>query len=460
MATTFGGNRMISRNRGFGLIEILVGLVVGLVTMIVIMQVGSVFEGQKRAITSGGDAQTNGALAMYMMEREVRTAGNGMTEGVPLQFPPLAGCSTQIFDTAAFLAPNNNPAATSTLINGGQANVGIRLAPVLATDGGGGNPDSLTVIYGNSSITAPYDLANPFTPSAQDTIGLNSSAGIANGDVVAVVDRATANVVTATGTFQIITPQNCGLFQVTQNPAAAAQPGEIQVARGTRYNASGGNGVAAYTNNASLYNLGHLTIVTYRINGGNLVADISRFGTIPDANGNRNPVTNRTDFAPVAANIVNMQVQYGIDTGNPLGTIQQNCSTRSPNNTLDTSHADSIVDAWVDPTNTAAGQWANNPAANTPALLDLQRVRAVRVGLVARSGVKEPPNKTTGVCDTTTTAPVISWNTGPNMALNLAADPDWQCYRYKVFQTTIPVRNALWSSTMNPASAASCRGPT
>jgi type IV pilus assembly protein PilW len=161
-------------------------------------------------------------------------------------------------------------------------------------------------------------------------------------------------------------------------------------------------------------------------------------------------VTNRTDFSPLASNIVNMQVQYGVDTENPMGTIQSNCKTNPvPGvSTLTAADADAVVDDWVN----ATGNWANN-GATLPALTDLRRIRAVRIGLVARSGVKAS-GKAGDLCNTV--APVIHWDSGTDMTPDLSAVADWQCYRYKVFQTTIPVRNALWSSTMNPASSASC----
>jgi type IV pilus assembly protein PilW len=49
---------------GFSLIEILVGLLIGMLSVIVIMQVFGVFEGNKRTTTGGDDAQINGTVAL------------------------------------------------------------------------------------------------------------------------------------------------------------------------------------------------------------------------------------------------------------------------------------------------------------------------------------------------------------------------------------------------------------
>jgi type IV pilus assembly protein PilW len=55
--------------------------------------------------------------------------------------------------------------------------------------------------------------------------------------------------------------------------------------------------------------------------------------------------------------------------------------------------------------------------------------------------------------DTTTAAPTWSGTAlgaapfGFQVSLNLSADPNWQCYRYKTFETTIPLRNWIWKSS-------------
>lgn len=415
--------------RGFGLVEIMVGMVVGLISMLVIMQVYSVFEGQKRATTSGSDAQTNGALALYLMEREVRAAGNGMTEGEPQKYPPLAGCLTRVFHTAPYLTPNAVAPFISTLKAAGSS-ADVRFAPVIVSDGGGGLSDSLTVVYGSSSVTAPYTLSTAYVPG---TINLTSAAGIDPKDMVALIDRDPNPALTVSGNY--ITPSRCSLLQVT----AVSPAGVLTVT--DSYSSQ------AYTDDARLYNLGQLSLVTYRVNSNNLVADSTKFGVIPDG-GAGTAVVNRTDFSPLAANVVNMQVQYGVDTGNPNGPIQQSCKIDAPGTALTVADPDAIVDSWVD----ATGNWANN-GSTLPSLFDLRRVRAIRIGLVARSGIKA-----TGTADDpcNTAAPTIHWDSGPDMTPDLSSDTDWQCYRYKVFQSTIAVRNALWSGTMNPASSASC----
>lgn len=438
------------REKGFGLVEIMIGLAIGLICMVVIMQVSSVFENQRRATTSGSDAQTNGATALYLMEREIRAAGNGMTEGEPQKYPPLAGCLTRVYDAAAtavpnpgYLVPAPNAAANSNLAAPGTA-TDIRLSPVVASDGGGGLPDSLTITYGTAVIAAPYTLLNSFAPGA-NSITLASSAGIRANDMVALVETNPALTPATPSGRNYLSPGTCLLLQAT----AVASP-TVTFATGTRYNRAGGTLATVFSDEARLYNLGQLSLVTYRIGANNLIADTTRFGVTPNAAAGT-AVVNRTDFSPLASNIVNMQVQYGVDTGNPGGAPLTACKVPSPGTSVTTAEADAIVDAWVEPT----GIWANDGVAS-PSLLNLRRIRAVRIGLVARSTVKEANPAGDAACTTTTNPPTIAWDAGPVMAVDLSTNNDWRCYRYKVFQTTIPVRNALWSSTLNPASSASC----
>ena len=70
-------------------------------------------------------------------------------------------------------------------------------------------------------------------------------------------------------------------------------------------------------------------------------------------------------------------------------------------------------------------------------------IRAVRIAVVARSAHRERPKVAGGACDATPAAP-STWAGGP--ALDLSADPDWQCYRYKTLLLTIPLKNLIFGS--------------
>jgi type IV pilus assembly protein PilW len=65
-------------HQGFSLIEIMVGVVIGLIAVLIIYQVFAAAAGIKRDTTSVGDAQPNGLLSSFMLGIELANAGNGV----------------------------------------------------------------------------------------------------------------------------------------------------------------------------------------------------------------------------------------------------------------------------------------------------------------------------------------------------------------------------------------------
>src|SRR5215813_10832932 len=76
------------RERGFGLIEIMVGLVIGLLAVLVVYQVYTVSEGLKRNTTAMGEAQQTGLFSAFALGLDLANAGAGMV----VESPNLASC--------------------------------------------------------------------------------------------------------------------------------------------------------------------------------------------------------------------------------------------------------------------------------------------------------------------------------------------------------------------------------
>ena len=76
-----------SLHGGFSLVEVMVAMVIGLLGIIVMMQVFSAVEKQKRTTTGGDDAINSGSIALYGVERDIRQSGWGINN------PQLIGCS-------------------------------------------------------------------------------------------------------------------------------------------------------------------------------------------------------------------------------------------------------------------------------------------------------------------------------------------------------------------------------
>ena len=80
----------------------------------------------------------------------------------------------------------------------------------------------------------------------------------------------------------------------------------------------------------------------------------------------------------------------------------------------------------------------------------LDAVMAATLELTARSGLKEKPTVGT-TCDATPTASrpdrsqdwIYQSMAGAGIDLSTVS-ADWSCYRYKLFQTSVPLRNMIW----------------
>lgn len=345
---------------GFSLVEILVGLVIGLLVTLVIMQVFSVFEGQKRSTMGTADAQTNGNIALYNVQRDVQLAGFG----------------------APIFYPANNPLYCA---------VGSGISPVTIVDGGGvaGASDMVTVHYGSSPsggfpviIRASIPIPSADNPKAV-RIGVDTNMGCQVNDIALVSSGAPI----ACNLTTVIGPSDIKMIPVPSTPPDT-----------THIELKDGTGVAV--DNIVSCMGGGWGAFTYAINNNQL---------------ERNGV-------PSVAEIVNIQAQYG---------ISKFPSTNS-------------VEAWVD---ASGATWGS--ASITPT--DRNRIKAVRVALVARNGLLEKSN----VTNTCTTAKGIinngpcAWddtNVDAAPKIDLSNNADWQRYRYRVYETIIPIRSMIWAA--------------
>nr|WP_292841577.1 PilW family protein [Methylotenera sp.] len=126
---------------------------------------------------------------------------------------------------------------------------------------------------------------------------------------------------------------------------------------------------------------------------------------------------------PVVADVVNIQAQYGVAA----------------------SANSNQVNEWVEPT----GIWA--ATATTPTVANRNRIKAIRIVVVARNGLREKEvvtNSCTTVKGTVNNGPCAwddtDFNAAPKIDLSLT-DAAWQNYRFRTFETIIPLRNMLWS---------------
>jgi type IV pilus assembly protein PilW len=364
------------RQAGFSLVEILVGLVIGLLATLVIMQVFSVFEGQKRTTTGSADAQTNGSIALYTIGREIKMAGFGL---IPATNSPL-GCT--ILD----------PGATGI----------TDISPVIITDGGAGvgASDTITVRYGDTasggvpSQITKVGLADGL--ASDNDVGISNNMGCHVGDVALIVKGATCSLTNVNGPTDIAIP-----------PVASTPANSISV---TLDSVPGG------AKDYSLSCLGNWVRTVFRVN-----PNYDPTGATGAAN---SQAYLERSGDPSVADIVNIQAQYGISASANTNQITN----------------------WVDAKDgLASGDWG--PGLTVP---NRNRIKAIHVAVVARNGLLEKDN-VTGTCTTvkgTANNGPCAWddsNYDAAPAINLSNDPNWQRYRYRVFETIIPLRNMIWA---------------
>lgn len=93
--------RRLPRTRGVSIVEIMIGLLIGMIGVLVIMQALSVFEGRKRTVGSGSDAQTVGAIALYAIKREAKFAGYGFGTAPADVF----NCTLDVLPSGGYVPP-------------------------------------------------------------------------------------------------------------------------------------------------------------------------------------------------------------------------------------------------------------------------------------------------------------------------------------------------------------------
>jgi type IV pilus assembly protein PilW len=360
--------RNISHQAGFTLVEIMIGLVIGMLVAMVIVQVLSMFEGQKRATTGTADAQTNGSIALYNIERELQLAGYPL---MPSGQPGVA----------------DSPMECTTVTYGATGITSI--SPVSILDGvAGANPasDQITLHYGTSQsggVPSQIGAVAGNTVTLGTAISPGSNFGCQVNDITIVTNGGT-----------------CALSSVTALSAAGVLPITATL-----------QNITAAVNGASFACLGPVwNEVVYSVVNGNLVRSLN--GAAP---------------VPVVAGIVNLQAQYGISA---------------------TTNSNQIV-AWVD---ASGATWA------APTVANRNRIKAIRVAIIARNTKMEPNAVTTACSSTTAASPtgLCAWEgvaavapittASPAPAIDLSpGNANWAKYHYRVFETIIPLRNVIWS---------------
>ena len=395
--------RIFRRCRGFSLVELMVGLTIGFIAVAIIMQSLSVFEAHKRTTTAGVDAQENGLLALMAIEADIRKAAVGFNH------PALLSCQNyySYYQAVSGTGTPSTVASFSTI-------------PVVITDGA--KADSVAIqsgmrIAGAAATQLATDMQALPTGSpdhveievdrAYDLNGTPEDADDPPADLIVVANPDNGNC-----SLMRVTSKTGNVLTVKNVPASADEY-NAPVSYMTTNNWPGFGG-ANYLRGSLVFRVGGVDVggirsVTYSVDANNqLAVAVGAAGAA-------------VENSVIASEIVALQAQYGIS------------------NTAD----DKSVAQWVSPT--AGSDWAPANLSASPA--NVQRIKAIRVAVVARSSQRDGALVSTPCADEDGNIlhyGPCAWENGPAVVLGSASDTEWQHYRYRVYQTVIPMRNLLW----------------
>jgi type IV pilus assembly protein PilW len=381
--------------RGFSLVEIMVGVAIGIIGMLVIFRTIAVWDTHTRSTTAGSDSQSAGSLAMFNLERDIKQAGHGfMGLGSTLTTPPASlGCLVSGGDTGA----RTLPFAPFNMVP-----VEIVLNP--------GQPDTINVLYGDS----PFFVSEArFTGSTSNTKTLERRGGFKLGDKAIAGVGANCNLIEVTGDTN---PDGHTIDHATAAvyPNFYAFPAATNTAR---YNSAALPALGALGN---IYSLGpNPTRNQWAVVGGSLTNSEMFRGSPPFV---------------VGEGVVNMKAIYGLDTLGLLGTR--------------------TVNTWTNVAPTTSAGWAQVLSVRVAMLVRSRQFE--RTTDQSASGV---PTGVTLQAPTWSGAAILPLIPNSNFVMtNVNGSPDsfgdndpdpnnWRFYRYRVYEKEIPLRNVMWGTT-------------
>lgn len=271
----------IRRALGVTLIELMVGLAVGLGILLAVFQIYGTWDGRQRTGSAKNDAQMVGTLAAVSLEQDLRQAALGFG---PASSPSelKAGCLVNAFFGAAF---------TFTML------------PVQIVNGAAGAPDQINVLHGSSGQRSTREW---IVGSTATTKTLINRAGFVAGDRVILSNSLVANSchlveITAATTAIVGDPRSfwhaTGAYQSAYDPVgvfATATMNDVAGTGANEFDQAFNLGPAPQANQWTIGGSSPLRPVLQRLN--------------------RLPTNGAASVAvAVAEGIVNLQAQYGYD---------------------------------------------------------------------------------------------------------------------------------------------------
>jgi len=370
--------------RGMTLVEVMVGLAIGMIGMLVIFQTVSVWDARTRATTAGTDSQMTGAIAMFSIERDLRLAGQGFGTAAL----NVMGCTVTGFDQNAS-APLSFP-----------------LAPVIIVDNDGiGQPDEIATLYGVSTY---FTSETTFSRVTAQTVSVYDRTGFKSGDLAVLANAGAGGPGTA----------DCQLVEISDD-ATPADPKTMAFVQGSynhfynanqnlpsRYNTAAGIGASFPT--GTTYSLGPLPRRNVWSIASGVLGSRDEFQASP--------------FFPIAEGVIDLKAEYGYDT--------------------DPNAAVNIV--WTKTLPTPI-DWTTVRAIRVAMLVRSRNFE--RPATNANEQSYSAPNPVWHANGGASQVDFLMKNVDGTADSHSAGDPspnNWRNYRYTVYEKVFPLRNIIW----------------
>jgi type IV pilus assembly protein PilW len=393
------------------LIEMMVSLVIGLILCLAVFSVLSVFEGRRRTVIAGSDLDQSAGVAMFQIDRWVRSAGTGFAASASYAY----GCELFAVDAGGSqILPMKKALPTPfAAVDPGSSGV-FRLAPLLILPGQTSPGASNAVTTGHvsdvlvlmSSGNGGSQIATAFTAAATTSaLAVPNTLAFSAGDLALLADRQPA----ADG--------GAAPCMATQVDSALGSDASTSLPLGgARYAASiDSAAVTDYSTTGVAINLGNLESARppmFQLLG---VGDNNTLYSYDLLQTSDTPLQAR------AEGVFEMHALYGVG-----------------------SASDRLVDSWVRPDSgnyTVAALSAGTPAATAL----LRTVRAVRIGLVMRTALPERSGSAAGAASSVATPAssltLFSDLGDPTLTYTRPLAAAERQYRYRTLEATIPLRN-------------------
>ena len=384
--------------RGFTLLELMVAVVLALVMSLAIFSALASSEGRKRSMTSVNDISQTGNVAAYQIEKALRGAGSGFAQSGAATY----GCKIMANDSAnGVILPFPPPATMQPPFQGlGAALSGIfRLAPVVIVKGGttpavsGNGSDALIIMAGNAGYgEVPIPFNNAATASQ---LNLLNSLSLGGGDVVLVTDKAGSGG-----------PAPCMIEQVSPLFSNGGNTPLVPLAGRYTANPIGASNLTTFSASAAVLNLGNAVTSP----PGFQILGVGDDNVLYGYDLLHNAASNTSQA--LADGVFEMHALYGVD-----------------------NDLDGRVDTWMAP-DAPGYDFLTLEYGTAAANLTLQKIKAIRIGLILRTSQPERAAVTPGPL-------TLFADLGAGLSVARALAPAEQSYRYRTIDITVPLRNAF-----------------